>query len=244
MDKTWEAFIKGQMEQPYMKKLIAHIKKERETKTIYPPSHLVLNAFRLCPHDSIKVVILGSEAYNDGTDMGLAFSSSGTKASPQLLAMQKEIKADLYSIFKPEMEFKAFKTVNLSQWADQGVLLLNSVLTTEKGVKGAHKGLGWETFVKETLLFLSKHHNDLVFMFWGKMEEYKRFVTEGRHLILCAPKLEGSKHFSQANKFMQERYKLQRGWINWILDDKYETSEQQFEYYKTNIKPLINRKHE
>ncbi len=238
MDEAWESFVKGQLKEPYMKKLVQHIKTQRETKTIYPPSHLVFNAFKLCPYNRIKVVILGTEPYNNGADMGLAFSSSSGAISPQLKAMQKEIKADLFSGFKDGMEFNAFKTTNLSQWADQGVLLVNSILTAEKGVKLAHKGLGWETFVKEMLLFLSKHHNDLVFLFWGKAEEYSRFVVEDRHLVLATEKLDGCKHFSKANKFLLSK---NRGPVNWILDDKYETDEQFCEYYNTKIKPLKQR---
>lgn len=215
-EKTkWDEFFDTQKPLPYFQKLTSFLKEERAKKEIYPAGGLVLNSFKLCPYYDLKVVMIGNEPLCDGFDMGLAFSSLGSKVPPIQDNIRTEIVDTIYHEFvrlgKP---FPGWGTANLSQWATQGVLLLNSILTVAQGTPGSHRGIGWETFTIEVLRWLSEFHpKRLVFILWGdNISRYSRFIDQERHLVLKAPKVNGSKCFSQANKFLLKEYNMQIGW--------------------------------
>lgn len=223
MSDEFEEFLKAQMQQDYMKQLQSFIKKERQSKEIYPAPGLILNAFKLTEYWSIKVVIIGNEPYNTpNTDMGIAYSSIGQAPPPELQEILKEIRRSEYSHWPFKPETMLFKTCNLTQWVKQGVLMLNRVLTAEKGVKHAHKGKGWERFNIETIKMVDKHYNRLVFMLWGKDNWHlEKYISE-KHLLLKANspgsgKFYGCDHFKLCNNFILETYNKTRAPINWCL---------------------------
>lgn len=207
MSEEFEAFIKSQD----IKDLQAFIKKQRLTKDVQPAPHLVLNALKITDYHTLKVVILGCAPYND---MGIAYSSTGQNTTRELLEIQNEIRRSLYSYpFKSDTVL--FKTNNLTQWVEQGVLMINSVWTRDDE---PHKG--WEAFTGNLIQMLNKHHNDLVFMFWGT-ENYSKGI-DGRHLVLTSPppgsgKFYGCGHFAKCNEFIRTRYKNLKAPIDWHL---------------------------
>lgn len=223
MSEEFEIFLKAQMQEAYMKNLQDFVKQERSKKEIYPSPKLVLNAIKSTEYWSIKVVIVGTEPYNlPNMDMGIAFSSLGQNVPYELAEIQREIRRDLYPPpFKPDCLL--FKTNNLTQWMDQGVFMINTVLTAEREVKGAHKGKGWEQFTANLIQMLNGHYARLVFMFWGSdAAHYSKYIDAEKHLILKAPapgsgKFYGCGHFLKANEFIIKNAKYPHIGINWHL---------------------------
>jgi uracil-DNA glycosylase len=208
IDSKWEKILKSEFEKEYFHKLIEFVRTEYKIGTIYPPGPLIFNAFNLTPFDKVKVVILGQDPYHGPNQAhGLAFSVTAKVPNPPSLKnIYKELHSDL-NIEIPE-------TGDLSNWAKQGVFLLNSVLTVRKSSPGSHSKKGWEQFTDSVIQALSNNRKNLVFLLWGNYARAKKFLIDGnKHLILEAPHPSpfsadsgffGCRHFSKANDYLDE----------------------------------------
>jgi len=204
----WDEILKGEFEEDYFKKLSVFLDEEDKNKTIYPEKDNIFNALKLTPPDKVKVVILGQDPYiNPGEAQGLAFSvGEGIKVPPSLKNIYKELNSDI--------GMNIPKSGELVSWANQGVLLLNAVLTVEAGKSNSHAKKGWEKFTDYIIKYLGEKDAPIVFILWGKNAHSKeQFLTSPKHLILKAPHPSplsastgffGCKHFSQANKFLAD----------------------------------------
>ena len=214
---SWQAYIGAEFDLPYMQSLRAFLQQEKaEGKQVYPPGAEIFNALNHTPLDSVKVVILGQDPYHGpGQAHGLSFSvPEGIKIPPSLLNIYKELVQDL-GITMPSHG-------NLLSWADQGVLLLNSVLTVVQSQANAHQGKGWEQFTDRIVSVLNEQCEHLVFMLWGSYAQKKgQVIDASKHLVLKAPHPSplsahrgflGCKHFSQANDYLLSHGKQA---INW-----------------------------
>ena len=214
---TWEEIHQPIFQTEEMKNLKAFIKKERETKMILPGPADVMNAFKLTPYEKVRWVIIGQDPYPDRTfSHGLSFSSLGPSTPGSLMNIFKEITRSLY-VDWPDTEWsQLFKHNNLTKWAEQGILLLNTILTVEEGKPLSHQGKGWENFTSHILTSLNKHPRPLVFMFWGKQAQiWMNHVTDPKHLKLCTSHpsnksvdygFKGCNHFIEAMRFIRNDY--------------------------------------
>eukprot|EP01138_Halocafeteria_seosinensis_P004835 gb/GECG01004944.1/.p1 GENE.gb/GECG01004944.1/~~gb/GECG01004944.1/.p1 ORF type:complete len:328 (+),score=34.18 gb/GECG01004944.1/:1-984(+) len=197
VDSKWIEALKPQLKKHYWKELQNFVEKERNAKTVYPPKPLVFTALRMTPLDSVKVVILGQDPYHGPNQAhGLAFSvPKGVRAPPSLLNILKEIAANCGT--------ETPSHGMLGKWAEQGVLLLNTVLTVEAHKANSHKSKGWEKFTDEVIRAVNRKEDPVVFMLWGKPAQQKEpMLDKSKHLILRSPhpsplsgKLEASKAF-------------------------------------------------
>lgn len=206
IDNNWNEALREEYEKPYFAELCSFIDRQRtQGKVIYPPENQVFKALDLCPPQKVKIVILGQDPYHEeGQAMGLSFSvNRGVKAPPSLKNIFKELESDLGVIWSGN--------TNLSPWAEQGVLLLNSILTVEKGKAASHSKAGWEQFTDAIIRLLSKNYEGIVFMLWGNYARSKRdLIDSSHHLVLEAAHPSplargaffGSKPFSQANSYL------------------------------------------
>jgi uracil-DNA glycosylase len=203
----WDEVLKSEFESEYFKKLSGFLEEEYKNKIIYPEKEKIYNALKLTPPDKVRVVILGQDPYiNPGEAHGLAFSVEQGRIPPSLRNIYKELNAGA-GVDIP-------KTGSLVSWAEQGVLLLNTVLTAEAGKSNSHAKKGWEKFTDAVIKFLGKKENPVVFMLWGKNAQSKEiFITNPGHLILKAAHPSplsahngffGCGHFSRANKFLAD----------------------------------------
>lgn len=182
----------------------------------YPAHKDIFNAFRLCPYNKVRVVILGQDPYHGVNQAhGLSFSvPDGTAIPPSLRNIYKEIKADT-GVQPPA-------SGNLERWATQGVLLLNSTLTVTPDKAGSHQGLGWEQFTDAVIAHLSNNKTGLVFLLWGKFAEAKQpLIDTTKHLVLTAPHPSplsahrgffGCRHFSQTNQYLTAQQQTPIQW--------------------------------
>ena len=187
-------------------------------KIIYPPGKLMFNALNTTPLEQVKVVILGQDPYHGpGQAHGLSFSvPEGIKPPPSLVNIFKEIKRDL------EIENTQG---DLSGWAKQGVLLLNSVLSVEQGQAASHQGRGWETFTDRIIALINERCEHVVFMLWGAYAQKKgQYIDSQKHLVLKAPHPSplsahrgflGCGHFSACNTYLENKHKKT---INWLAN--------------------------
>jgi uracil-DNA glycosylase len=221
LEPGWKEQLSEEFAKPYMSDLRGFLKGELASrKVIYPKGSEYFNAFNSTPFEQVKVVILGQDPYH-GPDQahGLCFSvARGIDTPPSLINIFKEIRTDL------GLSASDFKHGNLKSWADQGVLLLNSVLTVEQGRAASHQGKGWETFTDKAISLLNAKREGIVFMLWGAYAHRKgAVIDEHKHLVLKAPHPSplsahrgflGCRHFSQANAYL-----LQQGEkpIDWRL---------------------------
>lgn len=219
LDCNWQKELKEELNKPYFLEILAFLKTKYESKTpVYPPKQFIFEAFKMCPLEQVKVVILGQDPYHgEGQAHGLSFSVQGSqKLPPSLKNIFKELESDL--------NLKATKG-DLTAWAQQGVLLLNSTLTVEKGSPGSHQKMGWEQFTDQVLKIVSDHEAPKVFILWG-MPAYKKikFIDQERHLVLTSAHPSplssyrgffGSRPFSKANEFLKSK---NRSIINWELN--------------------------
>jgi len=188
---------------------------ERKTQraVVFPHSSVWFNAFGLTPFDAVKVIILGQDPYHGpGQAHGLSFSvPPGVRPPPSLLNIYKEIDSDIGA---GEARLSVQRAGCLEGWAQQGVFLLNSVLTVESGQAASHQGRGWESFTDTVIRYLSDEREHLVFMLWGSYAQKKGQVIDARrHLVLKSPHPSplsahrgflGCRHFSQANAWLEE----------------------------------------
>jgi uracil-DNA glycosylase len=219
IEPGWKSHLFEEFEKPYMGALREFLRHELASrKTIFPKGSEYFNAFNSTPFDKVKVVILGQDPYH-GPDQahGLCFSvAPGIATPPSLVNIFKEIRSDL------GFQVSDFKHGNLKGWADQGVLLLNSVLTVEQARAASHQGKGWETFTDKAISALNLQREGIVFMLWGSYAHKKGEVIDDRkHLVLRAPHPSplsahrgflGCRHFSQANAYLASRGKAEIDW--------------------------------
>jgi uracil-DNA glycosylase len=216
--KEWLKIIKDEAKKEYFKNLQDFLFNERQAqKEIFPIERDTLNAFKITDIREIKVIVIGQDPYH-GVDQahGLSFSvKKGQKVPPSLKNIYKEIEADL-GIAPPDHG-------DLTAWAEQGVLLLNSVFTVEKSTPGSHRKKGWETFSDRIIDELNINSNGLVFILWGndakkkgeKIDRTKHMVLESAHPSpFSVTKFRGNKHFSKTNTYLDCSGKQQ---INWDL---------------------------
>jgi uracil-DNA glycosylase len=216
----WSTLLNDQFEKPYFKQLIEFINDEYNEGIIFPKREHIFEALNKTSYQSVKAVILGQDPYHgDGQAQGLSFSvQPHMKLPPSLRNIFIELKEDL-GCDTPQHG-------SLLKWADEGVLLLNTVLTVKKGVANSHKGKGWEHFTDEIIRLLNKRDKPIVFILWGKHAgEKKSFITSPQHLIIESPHPSpfsarkgffGSKPFSKTNDFLKQHHMKE---INWCLDE-------------------------
>lgn len=208
---NWSDVIGAEKQQPYFLDTMAYVAAERAAgKEIYPPEHDVFNAFRYTPFEQVKVVILGQDPYHGPNQAhGLCFSVlPGVPVPPSLVNMYKELAQDISGFQIPQHGY-------LKSWADQGVLLLNTVLTVERGQAHSHAKLGWETFTDRVIAAVNEHRQGVVFLLWGAHAQKKgRIIDRQRHHVLTAPHPSplsahrgflGCRHFSQTNQLLAQQ---------------------------------------
>lgn len=205
--RKFKQIVEKEFQKDYYKQLHAYIENEYRQKTIYPPKQQIFRALNLCDYDDIKVVILGQDPYHEPHQAnGLAFSvTKGVRIPPSLVNIYKELHDDL--------QIEIPNHGDLTSWAKQGVLLLNNVLTVERGKANSHRGLGWETFTLSIVRYLNLREKPLVFILWGRNAIEKKQYIDARHLVLTSSHPSplsahrgffGSKPFSKANEFLKQ----------------------------------------
>ena len=216
IEESWKSVLKDEFDKKYFVNLVDFLKRERsEGKLIYPPGKLIFNAFNKTPFNKVKVVILGQDPYHGtGQAHGLSFSvPEGIRKPPSLENIFKEIKDDLG--FDPPSHG------NLEHWAEQGVFLLNSILTVRAGEATSHAKCGWAYFTDAVIGELSELRSGLVFILWGNYARQKKEIIDmSRHFVLeathpspySAPCFFGCKHFSQTNKILKSRGLTEIDW--------------------------------
>lgn len=209
IESGWARILEDQFEAPYFRRLIDFVKEEYKTQVIYPPGPLIFNAFDSCPWDNVRVVILGQDPYiNPGQAMGLCFSvPDGIPKPPSLQNIFKEILS--------ETGQPVPASGNLERWAQQGVLLLNTVMTVRAGLSNSHQGKGWEEFTDTVIRRLSEQKEGLVFLLWGSPARKKaELIDAGRHLILESAHPSpmsvtrgffGNGHFLKCNEWLNKK---------------------------------------
>lgn len=219
LEPSWLEVLGSEFEQPYMTQLKSFLQAEKRAgKMIYPAGENWFNALNTTPFDKVKVVILGQDPYHGpGQAHGLCFSVlPGVPSPPSLVNMFKELQNDL--------GVPVSSHGCLQHWAEQGVLLLNAVLTVERGLANSHQGRGWEQFTDACIAHLNRDREGLVFMLWGSYAQRKgQLIDRRRHLVLEAPHPSplsahrgflGCRHFSQANRYLESRGETP---IDWAL---------------------------
>ncbi len=208
LESSWKQRIESEFQKDYMKDLKSFLKSQKDAKkTIYPNGDQYFEALNLTPFEKVKVVIIGQDPYHGpGQAHGLSFSvQDGIRFPPSLQNIFKELQSDLM-VDKP-------KSGNLQKWSEQGVLLLNAVLTVEDGNAGAHQGKGWELFTDSIIQALNKEKENLVFILWGSYAQKKgAFIDRTKHLALESVHPSplsshrgffGSKPFSKTNAYLK-----------------------------------------
>jgi uracil-DNA glycosylase len=218
IEVSWKSVLAEEFEKVYFKKITQFLKDEKSKDVIIlPPGSLIFNAFDSTPFEKVKVVILGQDPYhNKGEAMGLSFSvPQGVKIPPSLRNIYKELQQDI------GMEMPSHG--DLSIWADEGVFLLNAMLTVEHNKASSHQNIGWQEFTDAVINKLSKGRENIVFMLWGNFAKKKAdLIDANKHLILTTAHPSplaggaffGSKHFSQANEYLKSKGKSP---INWSI---------------------------
>ena len=206
MMTTWNEILAEEMQKDYYQDLQAFVQKRRAEVRVFPDEKNVFNALELTPFESVKVVILGQDPYHGfGQAHGLSFSvQKGIPLPPSLKNIYKELQEDIGGGLPTEGD--------LSHWAKQGVLLLNTVLTVEEGNANSHKGMGWETLTNRLIESLNELKHPVIFILWGKpAQDKEKLITNQNHVILKAPHPSplsayrgffGSKPFSKVNDIL------------------------------------------
>lgn len=225
LEKSWREKLKDEMDEPYYRKLVEKVREEYKNETCYPPCYppedKIFNALNLCPFDKVKVVIMGQDPYfNPGQAMGLSFSvPDGVQLPPSLKTLYRALGINLNGINQPSGD--------LTRWAEQGVLLLNTVLTVREKQANSHRKYKWRLFTDAVVKALNKEREHIVFMLWGRIAQRKeRFIRtdNGRHMVLKAihpspavrrkGEWNGKEHFTCCNKYLNE-HKIAP--IDWMI---------------------------
>ncbi|WP_037605345.1 uracil-DNA glycosylase [Streptacidiphilus rugosus] len=219
LPESWRDALQGEIEQPYFGELAAFVAAEREAGQVFPPRGEVFAALESTPLSEVKVLLLGQDPYHDDNQAhGMCFSvRRGVKVPPSLRNIYKELASDI--------EVTAPKHGNLQEWADQGVLLLNAVLTVRAHEAGSHAGKGWEKFTDAVIKAVSARPEPVVFVLWGGYAKKKLpLIDTSRHVVvqsghpspLSARHFLGTKPFSQIDKALAD---FGQKPINWQLSD-------------------------
>jgi uracil-DNA glycosylase len=216
IEPSWKKALSAEFNKPYFSTLADFVRNEYENEIVYPPPKFVFQAFELCPFDKVKVVILGQDPYHGPKQAnGLCFSvNPKIPIPPSLQNIYKEIQNDL--VVGPP------SSGDLTQWAEQGILLLNATLTVRANTPGSHQHQGWEEFTDAVIQTLSDKKENLVFMLWGKYAQDKGAKIDAKkHLVLTSAHPSpfsayhgffGCRHFSKTNKFLKERGEKEIDW--------------------------------
>ena len=216
IEKSWKEALGAEFEKPYFAALVQELHRQKQAgEVIFPPGGQIFKAFELCPLDKVKVVILGQDPYHGyGQAMGLSFSvPQGVEAPPSLKNIFKEIESDL--------GIRMSGSPDLRPWAEQGVLLLNSVLTVRAGQPASHSRIGWQTFTDAVIKTISDRCEGVVFLLWGNYARSKAvLVDKSRHHVLEAPHPSplargaffGCRHFSATNEILAAEGKSPIDW--------------------------------
>ena len=215
----WENILQNTFESVYFKTLVNFVKSAYGSAKCFPPGKLIFNAFDLCPPEKTKVVILGQDPYHGpGQAHGLCFSvPRGVPHPPSLINIFKELEKDVKTPYP--------KSGNLSPWAKQGVLLLNTTLTVQANRAGSHQGKGWEKFTDQVIHILSNNYKNIVFLLWGSYAKQKiKIIDREKHFVLTSGHPSplsanrgywfGNSHFSKTNDYLTSKGKKP---INWNL---------------------------
>ncbi len=209
IETSWKTLLQEEFSKPYFLNLTQKIKQEiSEGVKIYPKGVNIFKAFEMTPVDKVKVVIIGQDPYHTpGAAMGLSFSvPRGVKIPPSLRNIYKELQQDV--------GFEIPNHGDLTNWAEQGVLLLNAILTVRHQSAGSHRKIGWEAFTDAAITKLSQNKENIVFLLWGNFAKNKRKLIDAKkHLILEAAHPSplargaffGSRHFSQTNAYLTSK---------------------------------------
>ena len=222
----WDGILTDEFRSEYYLRLREFLKLEYERHTVYPSMHDIFNALKLAAYSDIKAVILGQDPYHGlGQAHGLCFSvREGISPPPSLVNIFKEIISDVGTadVAASAAAAKSMKS-DLTDWARQGVLLLNTTLTVRAGEPMSHAGQGWETFTDKVISLLNEREKPVIFMLWGAHAQGKvKLITNPQHYILKAPHPSplsahrgflGCKHFSQANELLEN---LGNSPIRWV----------------------------
>ena len=217
MGNYWDKLLFEEFQKDYYLKLRAFLKEEYLTETVYPDMHNIFNAFKYTDYKDVKAVIIGQDPYHrPGQAHGLCFSvREGMSKPPSLINILKELYDDL--------GIKAKEGGSLIPWAEQGVLLINAVLTVRRGEPNSHKNKGWEIFTDKVMELLNEREDPMVFILWGKDAEAKgKLIKNSHHLILKGAHPSplsayngffGGRYFSKANEFLEKTGRM----IDWSL---------------------------
>ena len=216
--ESWYSVLSEELKKPYFKDLIAFVKEDRKTHTIFPTENLIFSAFQRTPLDKLKVVIIGQDPYHGESQAnGLCFSVlDDVKYPPSLRNIFKELKADV-GIEKPT-------SGNLESWAGQGILMLNTTLTVRKSKPGSHQKKGWEEFTDSVMKIISDQKKDVIFLLWGNFaQSTTNLIDIEKHHFLKSSHPSpfsahrgflGCKHFSKTNKILES---IDRNPIDWRI---------------------------
>ena len=216
IEESWKARLQPEFDKDYFRNLTGFVREEYKKGPVYPPGRLIFNAFNLCPFDRVKVVIIGQDPYHGpGQAHGLCFSvNDGVQFPPSLVNIFKEIKSDIGT----DMPLSG----NLTRWAQQGVLLLNSILTVRAHQAGSHQNQGWEMFTDAVIRLLAEEREHLVFLLWGAYAQRKgAFIDRSKHLVLASAHpsplsayngFSGNRHFSQTNAYLKAHGETEIKW--------------------------------
>ena len=215
-NEDWASLLKDEMRKPYFQELENFLKQEQTKYTIYPAEQDIFNALEMTPFYDIKVVIIGQDPYHEVNQAhGLSFSvKQGVKLPPSLKNIYKEI--------SDELGIEMSNNGDLTSWAKQGVLLLNSSLTVRSGLPSSHRNYGWENLTTAIVEIINDRLSEVVFLLWGKhAKEYSKFIDENKHFVLTAPHPSpfsvytgfwGCGHFAKTNEILKS---LGKNPINW-----------------------------
>lgn len=216
IEQSWKQALQSEFDKPYFAELVRFLHAEKSSgQVVYPPGRQIFRAFELTPLDKVKVVILGQDPYHGyGQAMGLSFSvPDGVPAPPSLKNIFKEIEDDL--------GIRMSGRPNLEDWARQGVLLLNAVLTVRAGQAASHSGIGWQEFTDAVIRCINENCEGVVFLLWGNFARAKReLIDTSRHYVLEAPHPSplargaffGCRHFSRTNDILARQGKTPIDW--------------------------------
>jgi uracil-DNA glycosylase len=206
IESKWKTILLNEFEKPYFEEIKSHLIMDiKAGKTIFPPGKLIFNAFNLTPYDKVKVVILGQDPYHGkGQAMGLCFSvPQGIPRPASLLNIYKEMNRDL--------GIPVADHGNLTKWAEQGVFMLNAILTVVESKPGSHASIGWQIFTDNVIRKLSENKKGIVFLLWGNyaknkkslIDSSKHFILESAHPSpLAGNAFQGNGHFSKTNEIL------------------------------------------
>lgn len=212
----WDEVLKGEFDKEYYQILRGFLKHEYSTETIYPPMYDIFNAFKATAYEDVKVVIIGQDPYHRPNQAhGMCFSVKEGMPIPASLK-------NIYSEIKDDLGIPMPRSGCLKHWAEQGVLLLNTILTVREGKPLSHKGYGWETFTDDVMIKLNEKKEPIIFLLWGTPAKKKgMLITNPIHRKLCAAHPSplsahygffGCRHFSEANRLLIEAGKMPIDW--------------------------------